>query len=96
MELPFTDFELTFIIVAFVVFSLFSMASIFIQPVRSCVQMRKVCSSLYHIRAGKYQLFKCCELCSCSLSEKDVDEAKASRPLNRRQRVITKQAGQRP
>uniref|UniRef100_A0A3Q1I5U1 Small integral membrane protein 31 n=1 Tax=Anabas testudineus TaxID=64144 RepID=A0A3Q1I5U1_ANATE len=32
MELPFSSFELTFIIVAFVIFSLFSLASVCIQP----------------------------------------------------------------
>uniref|UniRef100_A0A3Q3KWR2 Small integral membrane protein 31 n=1 Tax=Labrus bergylta TaxID=56723 RepID=A0A3Q3KWR2_9LABR len=32
MELPFTGFELTFIIVAFVIFSLFSLASVYFQP----------------------------------------------------------------
>uniref|UniRef100_A0A4W6ELX2 Small integral membrane protein 31 n=1 Tax=Lates calcarifer TaxID=8187 RepID=A0A4W6ELX2_LATCA len=32
MELPFTGFELTFIIVAFIIFSLFSLASVCIQP----------------------------------------------------------------
>uniref|UniRef100_A0A3Q3M9U1 Uncharacterized protein n=1 Tax=Mastacembelus armatus TaxID=205130 RepID=A0A3Q3M9U1_9TELE len=32
MELPFSGFELTFIIIAFVIFSLFSLASICIQP----------------------------------------------------------------
>uniref|UniRef100_A0A3B4V8V8 Uncharacterized protein n=1 Tax=Seriola dumerili TaxID=41447 RepID=A0A3B4V8V8_SERDU len=32
MALPFTGFELTFIIVAFIIFSLFSLASVCIQP----------------------------------------------------------------
>uniref|UniRef100_A0A672ZPU5 Small integral membrane protein 31 n=1 Tax=Sphaeramia orbicularis TaxID=375764 RepID=A0A672ZPU5_9TELE len=32
MELPFSGFELTFIIIAFVIFSLFSLASVCIQP----------------------------------------------------------------
>ncbi|XP_032381608.1 small integral membrane protein 31, partial [Etheostoma spectabile] len=32
MELPFSGFELTFIIIAFIVFSLFSLASVCIQP----------------------------------------------------------------
>lgn len=32
MELPFSSFELTFIIIAFVIFSLFSLASICVQP----------------------------------------------------------------
>lgn len=32
MELPFSSFELTFIIIAFIIFSLFSLASVCIQP----------------------------------------------------------------
>uniref|UniRef100_A0A672H1E0 Small integral membrane protein 31 n=1 Tax=Salarias fasciatus TaxID=181472 RepID=A0A672H1E0_SALFA len=32
MDLPFSSFELTFIIIAFVVFSLFSVISVCIQP----------------------------------------------------------------
>uniref|UniRef100_A0A3P9JHL4 Uncharacterized protein n=1 Tax=Oryzias latipes TaxID=8090 RepID=A0A3P9JHL4_ORYLA len=32
MELPFTSFELTFIIIAFLVFSLFGLASVCIEP----------------------------------------------------------------
>lgn len=32
MELPFSGFELTFIIIAFVIFSLFSLASVCFQP----------------------------------------------------------------
>uniref|UniRef100_A0A8C4I1K5 Uncharacterized protein n=1 Tax=Dicentrarchus labrax TaxID=13489 RepID=A0A8C4I1K5_DICLA len=32
MDLPFSGFELTFIIIAFVIFSLFSLASVCIQP----------------------------------------------------------------
>uniref|UniRef100_A0A3B4ZJ32 Small integral membrane protein 31 n=1 Tax=Stegastes partitus TaxID=144197 RepID=A0A3B4ZJ32_9TELE len=32
MELPFSGFELTFIIIAFVIFSLFTLASVCIQP----------------------------------------------------------------
>uniref|UniRef100_A0A3P9BMG3 Small integral membrane protein 31 n=1 Tax=Maylandia zebra TaxID=106582 RepID=A0A3P9BMG3_9CICH len=32
MELPFTGFELTFIIVAFIIFTLFSLASVCFQP----------------------------------------------------------------
>uniref|UniRef100_A0A3Q2ZRN6 Uncharacterized protein n=1 Tax=Kryptolebias marmoratus TaxID=37003 RepID=A0A3Q2ZRN6_KRYMA len=32
MELPFTGVELTFIIIAFVIFSLFSLASVCLQP----------------------------------------------------------------
>uniref|UniRef100_A0A3Q2FPM6 Uncharacterized protein n=1 Tax=Cyprinodon variegatus TaxID=28743 RepID=A0A3Q2FPM6_CYPVA len=32
MEVPFSGFELTFIILAFVIFSLFSLASVCIQP----------------------------------------------------------------
>ncbi|CAJ1052527.1 small integral membrane protein 31-like [Xyrichtys novacula] len=35
MELPFTGFELTFIIVAFFIFSLFSLASVFFRPQES-------------------------------------------------------------
>uniref|UniRef100_A0A3Q1EN52 Small integral membrane protein 31 n=1 Tax=Acanthochromis polyacanthus TaxID=80966 RepID=A0A3Q1EN52_9TELE len=32
MEVPFSGIELTFIIIAFVIFSLYSLASVFIQP----------------------------------------------------------------
>ncbi|CAL8330422.1 unnamed protein product [Merluccius merluccius] len=32
MELPFTAFELTFILIAFIIFSLFTLASIYYQP----------------------------------------------------------------
>ncbi|KAF3687818.1 hypothetical protein EXN66_Car003490 [Channa argus] len=32
MELPFSNFELTFIVIAFVFFSLFTLASVYIQP----------------------------------------------------------------
>lgn len=32
MDLPFSGFELTFIVVAFVIFSLFSLASVCIEP----------------------------------------------------------------
>ncbi|GAA6228102.1 small integral membrane protein 31-like [Lates japonicus] len=66
MELPFTGFELTFIIVAFIIFSLFSLASVCIQP-------------------------------QGAQPEKDVYEAKKSiLSHHRKQRVITKQAGQKP
>lgn len=46
MDLPFSGFELTFITVAFFVFSLYSLASIYIQP--SAADSGKHCSSLWH------------------------------------------------
>uniref|UniRef100_A0A8C9YZW0 Uncharacterized protein n=1 Tax=Sander lucioperca TaxID=283035 RepID=A0A8C9YZW0_SANLU len=63
MELPFSGFELTFIIIAFVIFSLFGLASVCIQP---------------------------------EATHTGVCKAKGSRPFHRKQRVITKQAGQKP
>ncbi|KAL3066618.1 hypothetical protein OYC64_016546 [Pagothenia borchgrevinki] len=65
MALPFDGFELTFIVFAFFIVSLFSLASICIKP-------------------------------EAKHTENCGREAKKSRPLNKKQRVINKQAGKKP
>lgn len=87
MDLPFSGFELTFITIAFFVFSLYSLASIYIQP--SAAGSGKHCSSLSdtHTHTGK-----CFSLSALNLSS-DIDyEAVESKELTQKQRVITKEA----
>lgn len=88
MELPFSSFELTFIVAAFVIVSLFGLASVCIRPhgdlpgTEPPVARHRLASDPL-IRANP-------------LSEKGVYEAQTSRLLKKKQGVISKQAGQKP
>ncbi|KAL6110872.1 uncharacterized protein ACO6RY_19870 [Pungitius sinensis] len=61
MELPFSGFELTFIFVAFVIFTLFGLASVCIEP-----------------------------------EDRPEESVYGAKKFNRKHRVITKKAGQKP
>ncbi|MEQ2299439.1 hypothetical protein AMECASPLE_015161 [Ameca splendens] len=66
MEVPFSAFELTFIILAFVIFSLFSLASVCIRPEEAPTE------------------------------EAAYEGKKFQQQVKKKQREITKQAGQEP
>uniref|UniRef100_A0A3B3CYZ8 Uncharacterized protein n=1 Tax=Oryzias melastigma TaxID=30732 RepID=A0A3B3CYZ8_ORYME len=53
MDLPFTGFELTFIIIAFLVFSLFGLASVCIEPRHSHPEDNKL--SKNHLKYLKFK-----------------------------------------
>lgn len=89
MELPFTGFELTFIIVAFIIFTLFSLASVCFQP-----QAARPGTHLASDITTETNVSLCNADYLCSISEKDVYEVKKLQPCNRKQRVIIKEAGQ--
>lgn len=90
MDLPFSGFELTFITIAFFVFSLYSLASIYIQP--SAADSGKHCSSLSDTNTHT-DVFS---LSAVNLPS-DIDyEALESKVLTKKQRVITKEAEWRP
>jgi len=91
MEVPFNGFELTFIIIAFVIFSLFSLASVCIQP-----------QDAQPGTINRHPLFQDVHVCVSnaayffSLLEEAVYEVKKSQPSNKKQGVINKQARQKP
>lgn len=89
MDLPFSGFELTFITIAFFVFSLYSLASIYIQP--SAADSGKPCASL-----SLEHTHRCFSLGAVNLSS-DVDcEAQESKALRKKQRAIAREAERRP
>lgn len=97
MELPFTGFELTFIVFAFTIFFLFSLASVCVEPDRAQPGIKRPLSSDKHRQMSQlFFFFNIAKLYAFSLSEKAVHEVKKSRLFKRKQRVITKEPGQMP